>query len=240
MTRRAEYELRAEMLNNGGHLVCIRFADESIALDGKLFTKWQTIERKGFFVLKTGCLVPHTYYSKKGKDGPARARGHIVSNDLFVDGVNKLRGSGEKDRNDDGWPLLMEVSHICHNPLCCAPWHLVTEPRWKNWRRNYCSGCDCPDSLMPRCVARFHPTNWWHEKSNWTNLIVTDSKMALQILRAINEKEEDKYTIKLLPSNFYKKKDVQAINRNKRLQKKRKHDRQRADNEARKKAKKNN
>ena len=45
---------------------------------------FNTISEKGFLIFKNGCILPHPYYSKKGKDGPARFRGHKVSASLFI------------------------------------------------------------------------------------------------------------------------------------------------------------
>ena len=76
----------------------------------------------------------------------------------------------ENPRNEDGWPTTLEVSHLCHWKSCIRPDHLVVEPRWKNWRRLYCSGCDCPVSFQNRCLRKFHPSAWWEDPRNASRL----------------------------------------------------------------------
>lgn len=77
-------------------------------------------------MFENGCILPHPYYSKKGKDGPARFRGHQASIKMF----HKAPIPVVAEKNDDGWPMENEISHLCHWSSCMNPDHLVWEARW--------------------------------------------------------------------------------------------------------------
>ena len=108
-----------------------------------------------------------------------------------------------------------EISHLCHWPACMNPDHLVLEPRWKNWKRLYCFGCDC--SVEPNCIGKFHPQSYWEEEKNWPSRLGYDKMAELKAVLPTN--------VKVLPKDHFRKDDLKAENRLKRLKRKQKHDR---------------
>lgn len=77
--------MRSEMKWNDGVFLdwSLKIKTESVSNNPENMNAFNTISEKGFFVFETGCILPHPYYSKKGKDGPARFRGHQVSVKMF-------------------------------------------------------------------------------------------------------------------------------------------------------------
>ena len=140
-SRRTVAEMRTEMIENDGVFLdwSFKIKSESQQNTPENRNSFNTISEKGFFVFENGCILPHPYYSTKGKDGPARLRGHKVSMNIF----HPPKTESKSERNKDGWPINMEISHLCHWSACINPDHLIWEPRWKNWKRLYCFGCDC-------------------------------------------------------------------------------------------------
>lgn len=59
-------------------------------------------------------------------------------------------------RNSLKWAkdlLTQETSHLCHNRSCINPWHVVTESRQTNARRNYCVEIGaCTREHLPHCI----------------------------------------------------------------------------------------
>lgn len=212
--RRTVAEMRQEMKENG----CIfldwstKIKSEGVSQTPENINAFSTISEKGFFVFETGCILPHPYYSKKGKDGPARFRGHKASMKLF----HKVKTTARDERNEDGWPTVHEISHLCHWPDCMNPDHLIWEPRWKNWKRLYCFGCDC--NVSPSCLQKFHPSIHWKDEKNWPN------KIGYSDMAKVKEKLPS--LVKVLPKNYFDKADLKAANRGIRLKRKRKHDKQ--------------
>lgn len=100
-SRRTVAEMRSEMMDNNGVYLDWTY---KIKLEGlstpENLNAFQTISEKGFFVFDNGCILPHPYYSKKGKDGPSRYRGHKASMNLF-----HPKTQAKVERNDDGWPM---------------------------------------------------------------------------------------------------------------------------------------
>lgn len=157
--RRTVAEMRQEMRDNGA--VFLDWSNlikkEAVSNTPENMNAFNTISEKGFFVFANGCILPHPYYSKKGKDGPARFRGHKAVAKLF-----KHASTSTDLKNDDGWPMTPEISHLCHWSSCMNPDHLIFEPRWKNWKRLYCFGCDC--NVTPACLQKFHPSTYWEDE----------------------------------------------------------------------------
>lgn len=114
--------MREQMIENNAVFLdwSEKIKKEAVNQDPRVRSGFNTISEKGFFVFETGCILPHPYYSKKGKDGPLRFRGHSTSMKLF----NKMTASTLK-RNEDGWPMQLEISHLCHWSACMNPDHLV-------------------------------------------------------------------------------------------------------------------
>lgn len=62
-----------------------------------------------------------------------------------------LLASGQYPGEDD------EASHLCHNPGCLLPWHLVWERGDFNRRRKYCARMGrCVCKLLPPCLLHAH------------------------------------------------------------------------------------
>ena len=60
-----------------------KIKSEGVSNNPENTNTFNVISEKGFFVFENGCILPHPYYSKKGKDGPTRFRGHQVSIKMF-------------------------------------------------------------------------------------------------------------------------------------------------------------
>lgn len=206
--------MRQEMVENDGVFLdwSYKIKTEGVCKTPENMNAFSTISEKGFFVFETGCILPHPYYSKKGKDGPARFRGHKASMKLF----HNVLVPSIADRNEDGWPMIPEITHLCHWPACMNPDHLIWEPRWKNWKRLYCFGCDCNN--QPACLGKFHPSTFWEDEKNWPKRLGYSeiSKIKAQIPTSV----------KVLPKNHFEKVDRKAANRMIRLKRKQKHDKQ--------------
>lgn len=138
----------------------------------------------------------------------------------------------DANRNSLGWPTQPEVSHLCHWGGCVNPDHLRWEPRWQNWKRNYCRGCDCNASKDPadRCLSVFHPSTWWENESNWPHQLTYDSKSltipsgssAADGERRVKWKDILPEGVTLLNSNHFTNEDMQSTNRMKRKRRGRK------------------
>lgn len=213
-SRRTVAEMRQEMIENNAVFLDWSFKIKTDSQNNSPENRnaFNTISEKGFFVFENGCILPHPYYSKKGKDGPARLRGHKASMNIF----HPPKTETDVDRNEDGWPINMEISHLCHWSACMNPNHLLWEPRWKNWKRLYCFGCDCNNT--PSCLDKFRPSSFWEDESNWPNKIGYD--------RIAEIKDKLPKLVKVLPKDHFKKVDLKATNRMKRLKKKKIHDKQ--------------
>lgn len=227
--RRSECDMRTQVLEAGGHLV--QFEDESKAVDRQSVLAWRTLERKGFIVLADkGCMIPHLYYTNRGEQGPARNRGHVASARFF--GIITASEVDEKPtgaRDERGYPTDKEVSHLCHNPFCCNPEHLIYEERWRNTKRNYCRGCDCGNATdHVACVSLYRPSKWWQDRDGIDGEIVTDPAVVKALLPVGS---------KILPKTHFKKADEKARNRNKRRRRSRKEAKRKEKNERREKKK---
>ena len=173
---------------------------------------FQTISNKGFWVFENGCILPHPYYSKKGKEGPARFRGSKAAFQLFHVPVE-----APVPRNEDFWPMTTEITHLCHWSACMNPDHLVSEPRWKNWKRLYCFGCDC--NVEPKCLSKFRPSAFWQEEENWPGKLGYADPVALK--RVLPD------DVRILPKTTFRKKDLVSKNRIIRKKRAKKHSAQR-------------
>jgi hypothetical protein len=115
--------------------------------------KYRTMERKGFRVTKDiGCLIPDEQYGTY-KQG-ATIKGHQRTFAFF--GHWCPRQGETVTRNEYGWPLELQVSHLCHRRSCCRVDHLVAEEQWRNIKRNFCGlhgECDCGNPI--KCLRRY-------------------------------------------------------------------------------------
>lgn len=211
-SKRTVAEMRKEMVDNDGVFLDwsekIKTAKNPTGENKQAF---DIICSKGFYVFDTGCITPNPYYSRKGKDGPARFRGDKTSLNLF-----HSVSSTKEAKNEDGWPMIGETTHLCHMNACMNPEHLIFEPRWKNWKRLYCFGCDC--NVQPPCLAKFHPASWWENENNWPKKVGYSSTKKLKSLLPEG--------VKILPKDHFRKEDLKAENKLKRFKRKKKSEKQ--------------
>lgn len=113
---------------------------------------YRTMERKGFRVTKdTGCMIPDAQYSTY-KAGSS-LKGHQRSFQFFGRWWPKAE---QTVRNEFGWPITPQISHLCHRRSCCRIDHLVAEEQWRNIKRNFCGyhgSCDCGSEI--KCLRRY-------------------------------------------------------------------------------------
>lgn len=207
--KRSETDMRNQHLEKGALL--LRFIGHPQA-SPEAVHNWKLIESKGFRVNSIGCVFPHEYYQKNGKLGPSRTPGPKTSVKFFL---NQQPDAGNDTlKNELGWPIRKEISHLCHDSRCISPNHLVVEERWKNWKRMYCgrSGqCDC--GMDPPCLAIHRPTT------------------TMSPIVSITDHEEIKklmlpYKVIILSEDYFANEDQKQYNRLKRKRKTRRHKRQ--------------
>mmetsp|Transcript_8659 Transcript_8659/g.15656 ORF Transcript_8659/g.15656 Transcript_8659/m.15656 type:complete len:299 (-) Transcript_8659:7-903(-) len=133
---------------------------------------WRAIEKYGFTVLYDrgpgphGCLIPHVKaYPKDQEDSLKLNVGYVCAMVTFMGvQVSKLGQAGKDSASSSlakhrGWPEDLQISHLCHIPMCCNPAHMVVEQRYMKMRRKFCGDenntCDCPPSFSPRCIAPY-------------------------------------------------------------------------------------
>ena len=77
--------MRREMMESDGVFLdwSYKIDQQGIHKSPENLNAFKTISEKGFFVFENGCIAPHPYYSKKGKEGPARFKGHKAVMNLF-------------------------------------------------------------------------------------------------------------------------------------------------------------
>jgi Zinc-binding loop region of homing endonuclease len=113
--------------------------------------QYRTMERKGFRVTKdTGCLIPHEQYCTYQQG--ATVKGHQRTFGFFAHWQPK----GGSLRNQFGWPVTPQISHLCHRRSCCRVDHLLAEEQWRNLKRNFCGyggTCDCGNEI--KCIKRY-------------------------------------------------------------------------------------
>lgn len=213
--RRNVPEMRSETLALGG--VFLDWSERLADAPGNAAHRqaWKTVSDKGFQVFVNGCILPHPYYRRKGDDGPARVRGPKASMECFH-GPAVLQPE-EGGRNEDGWPTQPEITHFCHWKSCVNPEHMAWEPRWKNWKRNYCRGCDCNADADAPCLAMFHPSSWWENEANWPAMMSYSDNHGVKWSSVLPK------GVRLLPKEHFQAEDQKAGNR---ASRKRKHNKQ--------------
>jgi Zinc-binding loop region of homing endonuclease len=119
--------------------------------------QYRTMERKGFRVTKdTGCLIPDEQYATYQQG--ATVKGHQRSFAFFGHWVPKQ--DGQATRNEFGWPMNLQISHVCHRRSCCRIDHILAEEQWRNLKRNFCGAsgrCDCGNETQ--CLRRYQMDN---------------------------------------------------------------------------------
>lgn len=132
---------------------------EPVRLTGDAIEReYRTMERKGFLVTRDlGCLIPHAQYCTYQQG--ATKKGHQRSCAFFTRMLPTQPRGKAATRDADGWPIDLQISHLCHTRACCRIDHLVIEPQWCNQSRNYCGrsgACDC--GRVPQCVGPYRTT----------------------------------------------------------------------------------
>lgn len=206
-SRRTPGDMRSANLGAGA--VLLEFETHPQA-SKQAINSWRTVESKGLFVYESGCILADAYYRKKGVDGPARIKAHHAAFVALVE--PSFKNVTEHGRDERGWPVGHEISHLCHWGVCCNPAHMVAEPRWKNWKRLYCGAsgrCDC--NVEPACVQVFHPAAWWEDEENWPVQVRKD----LNRIRSLAS-SRGRFRVDILPSDTYRTEDLKASNRRER------------------------
>lgn len=115
--------------------------------------RYRVMERKGFRVTKDiGCLIPDEQYGTY--QGGATIKGHQRAFAFFARWCPEH--ADEATRNEYGWPVDLQVSHLCHRRSCCRMDHIVAEEQFRNLKRNYCGAngvCDCGNEI--KCLRRY-------------------------------------------------------------------------------------
>jgi hypothetical protein len=182
--RRASFEVRRSHIVSHG-AVAVRLIQPSqyrvmpglwqIDLDGNAFNPpplkdraatsdaFDKMQRKLYRITSDGCMIPHYSWAMRGAGNIDK--GYQLVLDAFY-GWRPAGGGGHVDErlNSFGWSEMLQASHLCHmGPMCCNPTHVIAEPRWRNFKRNYCGSagvCDCRQGLLPpwdsfQCLNRY-------------------------------------------------------------------------------------
>jgi len=198
--KRPAYAIREETMRDGAILLSFTRPVTSTLW----WNQWTKMEKYGFFVLSTACMLPYQYFRKTFKAGD-KLKGHQRAAHCFFN----READHTKRTNQHGWPCDEQISHLCHNPDCCNPQHLVIEARWKNARRNFCGEnglCDC--GMQPTCIRTY--TNPETFSAAWT--IVTDTAEVNRLLAPL----ATQFPFQILSSSFYNVENDKARNRKKR------------------------
>jgi len=222
--RRSEQAIREEMLENGGLLLQFTVTRKA-GVNRLALQRWRSIEKKGFLVTKSGCLIPapcHRYGNSKKKPAYETAMA------LFRGKVKDPATS--QTVNEYGWPMAEQLSHLCHDNDCCCYKDLEIEPQWKNLKRNYCGyegSCDC--GCIPDCKCRYLPSD---AVRSYDILRYGDSGLSHDVKMLLEIDSEDvTVRVKILPKNQYAAQDLQRANRTRRIKKQKRHDNERDRNE---------
>jgi len=197
-TKRTTAEIRKEMTLNGAYF--FQFSKPKLSTNN-WYNEWVAMQKYGFYVCSTGCILPYKYYQKTF-EASDNLKGHERAAHMFF--------GRECDRtaktNQFGWPCDEQISHLCHNPDCINPMHMVIEPRWKNVKRNYCGingTCDC--GVLPACVRTYTNPKVFAE----TREYVTDRAKILELLASL----QNTYKFSLLLPGYYRDEDRKIKNR---------------------------
>jgi len=207
--KRNAADIREEMQKEGA--VFLEFKTPPQA-EKNWIKDWQAVEKYGFIISDFGCIKPYTYYRKTCKSGH-KLKGHQRSIRFFRGRIpdKTLR------TNQHGWPCDEQISHLCHDPDCCNPQHLVIEARWKNVRRNYCGedgSCDC--GMTPKCLRTYTNPETFVGRSK----IESDISKIKELLANLH----GEFPFQVRPHSWYNTENTKVKNRQKRNDRKRKHD----------------
>jgi hypothetical protein len=213
--RRPEADLRNEHLRSGAMLLSFSSKLPTANVPSHVLLAWRKIEKKGFRVTTTGCLVPHFLHSHLSRNMTAAARVSL----RFFKGL--VPDKSLPATNELGWPTRQEHSHLCHCKVCCNPDHVVLEAAWKTRKRNYCGrsgACDC--GMEPPCLRVYRSVQATaDELADATNLLTYSTEnLAARLKAALPAVGR----VTVLPANCYEAEDEKRKHRNKRLKGQRK------------------
>jgi len=197
-TKRTTAEIREEMTQGGAFFFQFVKPRQST---NNWYNEWVAMQKYGFFVCSSGCILPYKYYQKTFEAGDS-LKGHQRAAHMFLGKECDLT----LKTNQFGWPCDEQISHLCHNPDCINPTHIVIEARWKNVKRNYCGingTCDC--GVLPACVRTYTNPKVFAE----TREFVKDRAKVLELLASL----QDKYKFSLLLPGYFREDDKKIRNR---------------------------
>jgi len=231
--RQSEAKVRDRHLEQGALLLQFTVQRPGNKVDKQALDSWRAIEKKGFLVTTTGCLIPapcHTEGNSKKK--PA----YETAMKLFWGRAKDPATKGAV--NQYGWPAEEQTSHLCHDNACCCYKDLEVVPQWQNLKRNYCGfggTCDCGSD--PPCKCRYLPSN----VSRDYDLLSYDTPNVGKKVRDLLETNAPGLVVavKILQPDHYKVQDEKRANRGQRIKRKAKHDAER-DKKAKKRKLSNN
>jgi len=204
--KRDEATIRNEMLDRGALLLKFSVTKKP---SQKVKDDWRIIERKGFLVTTLGCLIPASTYFFKAR---AKKVGYDCAYSFFI-GEEPRRQEMKKSTNQFGWDTADSMSHRCHRNQCASFLHIVREPRWKNWKRNYCGydgRCDC--GVEPSCVSRYYPDHFQRDEPSYLTYETKGLKKKLDEMFGT-----ENISVKLLPRDIYVNEDTKRAARMKRI-----------------------
>ena len=205
-SKRSEEFVRNEMLANGALLLEFHIDRDGFAKAD--LARWRAIEKKGFLVTDRGCLLPascHWFDNRPKSVGYDRAL-------KFFEGKERDPSSAGST-NEHGWSCEDTVSHLCHRNRCCSYLHVNLEPKWKNFKRNYCGvdgRCDC--GMDPPCVETYHPPSFVRQSDRLLTYGTPD--LSSKVKRLF---ERPGVKVKILPLTHYRKQDLKRKNRKRRI-----------------------
>lgn len=201
----SEAEIRNQMLKQKAILLEFSVERPKEKISDKAFLAWKSIEKKGFFVTTTGCLLP-------AKNNLTKETADNVATEFFLGKKPNL----SVWQNEDGWPMQEKISRLCHQNSCCSYKDLVIEAQWKNSKRNYCGAkgfCDCGSD--PPCKAKFFSGT---EEKDFTVLSYSTPNLGDRVREFFEcDTEEIRVKVKILPADYYKVQDKKRENRNRRI-----------------------
>jgi hypothetical protein len=183
--------------------------------------QYRTMERKGFRVTKdTGCLIPHEQYCTYQQGSTLKGYHRAF---MFF---GRWRPAAGTLRNQFGWPMTPQISHLCHRRACCRIDHLVAEEQWRNLKRNYCGHdgvCDCSNEI--KCIKRYTMSDQEEEP-----VFCTTEHEVRELLKGAP-------SYRILPANHFAGRDESAeqrkLNKAKRTRKQQAHNHQTARKQSR-------
>jgi len=226
--RISEAQIRNQMLEKGAILLTFTIERKN-GISHEALRKWKQIEKKGFLVTTTGCLLPAKCHQQANSE---KKTAHSVAMELFW---------GKKSdpkiwKNEDGWPMREQISHLCHYNLCCSYKDLEISPQWKILKRNYCGAkgfCDC--GCEPACKSKYFPSDY---ERKLEFLSYSTPRLGEKVREFFElDSGELKVKVKILPADFYKVEDKKRENRNRRIKAMKRHKKQKQRNELQKKRK---